>query len=78
MRVTYCILVRSACETSTHYFHAQVGRCRLHKKRTGTRYVKFVFLHQVGSAGNKGHYGAFGERNVDALFLAWVGPERLS
>jgi hypothetical protein len=43
-----------------------------HKKRTGTRYAKLVFLPSVGSAGHALHSGVPGARNINALyFLFW-------
>jgi hypothetical protein len=40
-----------------------------HKKRTGTRYAKLVFLHLVGSTGHVVCSVASGAQNIDALFL---------
>jgi hypothetical protein len=37
-----------------------------HKKHTGTRYAKLVFLHPLGSVGHVVHSGASGLRNVNA------------
>jgi hypothetical protein len=34
------------------------GQYRFHKKHVGTRYVKLVFLHPVGSVGHVMHAGA--------------------
>jgi hypothetical protein len=44
-------------------------RYGFYKKRDGTHYAKLVFLYPVGSAGHIVHSGAFGARNVDALFF---------
>jgi hypothetical protein len=48
-------------------------RCGFHKKCNGTRYVKPVFLHPVGSAGNIVYSGASRPQNIDALLfmLGW-------
>jgi hypothetical protein len=51
------------------FFMLGWDRYGFYKKRDGTRYAKFVFLHLVGSAGRVGHSGASGARNVDALFF---------
>jgi hypothetical protein len=50
------------------------ARCGFHKKRTGTRYTDPVFLRPVGSAGHVVHSGAYGVRNIDALFffIGWA------
>jgi hypothetical protein len=47
---------------------------RIHKKHIGTRYVKIVILHPVGSAGHVVHSGASGGQNINALFflLGWA------
>jgi hypothetical protein len=39
------------------------------KKHDGSRYVEYVFLLSVGTAGHVVHSGGSGERNVDALFF---------
>jgi hypothetical protein len=44
----------------------------LRKKRIGTSYVEFVFLHPVGYGGHVVHSGAFRARNVDAIFFMLV------
>jgi hypothetical protein len=45
------------------------------KKRSGTRYAKFVFLHLVGFAGQVVHSGASAAQNINTLFFhARVGP----
>jgi hypothetical protein len=42
------------------------------KMRTERHYTELVFLHPVGSTDHVVHFGAFGEQNVDALFLMLV------
>jgi hypothetical protein len=51
-----------------------VARCSFHKKRVGTRYVKLVFLHPVGSAYHVVHSSGSGAQNFNALFviLEWA------
>jgi hypothetical protein len=39
-----------------------------HKKRAKTYCVKLVFWYHVRSGGHVAHFGAFGVRNIDALF----------
>jgi hypothetical protein len=52
-------------ETSTHYFSCLVGPSAVSiKKREVTRYVDFVFLHSVGSAGHVVHSSASKEQNT--------------
>jgi hypothetical protein len=48
-------------------------RYGFYKSCAGTRYVKLLFLHPVGSAGHIVHFGASGERIIDTLFfnLRW-------
>jgi hypothetical protein len=48
-------------------------RYGFHKKRTGTHYIKLVFLLPVGSAGHIVHFGAFGATNIGSQFfmLGW-------
>jgi hypothetical protein len=38
-------------------------------KHAGTRYIEFVFVHPVGSAGHVVHSGVSGVRNIDVLFF---------
>jgi hypothetical protein len=49
------------------------ARCGFHKKCAGTRYVKLVYLHPVGSINHIVHYVVSEARNNDVLFfvLGW-------
>jgi hypothetical protein len=42
------------------FFIIRWAWCGFHKKCTGTRYSKVVFLHSVGSTGHVVHSGASG------------------
>jgi hypothetical protein len=46
----------------------RLARSGFHKKCDGTCYAELVFLDLMRFVGHVGHFGAFGEPNVDALF----------
>jgi hypothetical protein len=54
---------------STHFFILGWAWCAFPKKRTGTRYDEFVFLHLLGSAGHIIRFTVSGARNADTLFF---------
>jgi hypothetical protein len=57
----------------TPFLMLEWARCRFHKKHTGTRNAKLVFLHQVGSTGHVVQPSVSGVQNVIAIFfmLRW-------
>jgi hypothetical protein len=65
-------------ETSTHYCSCWWDRFGFNKKRAETRYAELVILYSMGTAGHVVHSGAFGVRNVDALFFMLGGPDAVS
>jgi hypothetical protein len=53
----------------TQFFMLRWDPNVFYKKRDGTRYAEYVFLHPVGSAGHVVHAGASTVRNINALFI---------
>jgi hypothetical protein len=56
-------------------FCDRVDRYSFHKKGTGTRYSKLVFLHWIGSAFHVVNFGASGARSINALFFKLRWPQ---
>jgi hypothetical protein len=44
-------------------------QCGFHKKCTGTRYAKLLFLHLLGSVGHVVHFGVFRHETLTLFFM---------